>query len=51
MKILHKLENLSNGIDVQLYWVQSHTRISGNNQADKAAREVPADFLETYVWH
>ena len=38
IKILCKLENLSNDNDVQICWVLSHTGISGNDQADKAAR-------------
>ena len=38
IKILCKLENLSNDNDVQICWVPSNTGISGNDQADKAAR-------------
>ena len=38
MKILCKLENLSNDNDVQICWVQSDNGISGNDQADKVAR-------------
>ena len=38
IKILCKLENLSNDNDIQICWVPSHTGISGNDQADKAAR-------------
>ena len=38
IKILCKLENLSNDNNVQICWVPSHTEISGNDQADKAAR-------------
>ena len=38
IKILCKLENLSNDNDVQICWVPSSTGISGNDQADKAAR-------------
>ena len=38
IKILCKLENLSIDNDIQICWVPSHTRISGNDQADKAAR-------------
>ena len=36
--ILCKLKNLSNENDIQICWVPSHTGISGNHQADKAAR-------------
>ena len=38
IKILCKLENLSNDNDVQICWVPSHTGVSGNDQADKVAR-------------
>ena len=38
IRILCKLENLSNGNDIQICWVPSHTGISGNDHADKAAR-------------
>ena len=38
IRILYKLKNLSNDNDIQICWVQSHTGISGNDQADKAVR-------------
>ena len=38
IRILCKLKNLSNDNDIQICWVPSHTGISGNDQADKAAR-------------
>ena len=38
IKIQCKLENLSNDNDVQICWVPSHTGISRNDRADKAAR-------------
>ena len=37
-RTLCKLKNLSNDNDIQICWVLSHTAISGNGQADKAAR-------------
>ena len=37
-RILCKLKNLSNDNDIQICWVPSHTGISGNDQAIKAAR-------------
>ena len=36
--ILCKLKNLSNDNDIKTCWVPIHTSISGNDQADKAAR-------------
>ena len=38
IKILCKSENLSSDNNVQICWVPSHTGISRNDQADKAAR-------------
>ena len=38
IKILCKLENLSNDNDVQICWVPSHIGIGGNNEADKATK-------------
>ena len=37
-RILCELKNLSNDNDIQICWVPSYTGISGNDQADKAAR-------------
>ena len=38
IRIICKLKNLSNDNDIQICWVPSHTGISRNDQADKAAR-------------
>ena len=38
IRVLCKLKNLSNDNDIQICWAPSHTGISGNDQADKAAR-------------
>ena len=38
IRILCKLKNLSNDNDIQICWVPSHTGISENDPADKAAR-------------
>ena len=49
MKILCKLENLSNDNDVQICWVPSHTGISGKDEAVKVAKSTLNITSETAI--
>ena len=46
LKVLCKLEKMSNDNEILLCWIPSHTGISGDHQADKAAKSALSIILE-----
>ena len=54
IKLLCKLEKMSDDYEILLCWIPSHIGICGNEQVDKAARSalsmVPENLLKFYIW-